>query len=181
VAITRGLLKSATPEEIQGVLAHEVGHWIHGDTKISIIVQVVNTIGNVATAILTAILIFISTLASATGERQGVAFSIVVGLFALLLKAFLTLFQLLIRIGYFAVGRQEEFLADSFAKDIGFANGLVSFLRKIETPRKLQLVSGMLCKVPIHPQRSALKSFSTEITSLKRRTRNSVRNFLKCK
>jgi len=30
------------------------------------------------------------------------------------------------------VGRQEEFLADAFAKQLGFANGLVSFLRKIE-------------------------------------------------
>jgi len=132
VAVTRGLLKTATPEEVKGVLAHEVGHLIHGDTKISLVVQVVNTIGNVATAILTAILIFISTLAGATRERQGVAFSIVVGLFALLFKALLSVFQLLIRIGYFAVGRQEEFLADTFAKHLGFANGLVSFLRKIE-------------------------------------------------
>jgi len=132
VAVTRGLLKTATPEEIKGVLAHEVGHLIHGDTKISLVVQVVNTVGNVATAILSAIVIFISTIAGSTREREGVAFAIVLSLFALLFKALLSLFQLLIRIGYFAVGRQEEFLADAFAKRLGFANGLVSFLRKIE-------------------------------------------------
>jgi len=132
VAVTRGLLKTATPEEIKGVLAHEIGHLIHGDTKIGLVVQVVNTVGNVATAILSAIVIFISTIAGSTREREGVAFAIVLSLFALLFKALLSLFQLFIRIGYFAVGRQEEFLADAFAKQLGFANGLVSFLRKIE-------------------------------------------------
>jgi len=102
-------------EEIKGVLAHEIGHLIHGDTKIGLVVQVVNTVGNVATAILSAIVIFISTIAGSTREREGVAFAIVLSLFALLFKALLSLFQLLIR-----------------TKQLGFANGLVSFLRKIE-------------------------------------------------
>jgi len=49
-----------------------------------------------------------------------------------LFKALLSLFQLLIRIGYFAVEDKKNSLQTPLQKQLGFANGLVSFLRKIE-------------------------------------------------
>lgn len=138
IAVTRGLLKF-TPEEIEGTLAHEMGHIVHGDTKISLIVTTVNTIGNIASAILLAVLAVFSVFTQSFGHvaRGDVGifsfiFGVAVGALALLFKGLLWIVQKLVSIGYFAIGRQEEFEADRYAKELGFGAGLVSTLRKLE-------------------------------------------------
>ena len=53
-------------------------------------------------------------------------------LFAILLKGCLWILQSLIRLGFLAVGRSQEFQADDYARQIGFNDGLASCLRKTE-------------------------------------------------
>lgn len=53
VAVTQGLLQQATPEELEAVLAHEVGHLVNGDTRVRLVAFVANAAGSVALWILT--------------------------------------------------------------------------------------------------------------------------------
>lgn len=145
VCVTRGLLKVATPDEIAGVLAHEVGHLENGDTRRRIIAAVINSAGNVATAVLTAILVALGVGLQVGGRlgggqrspygigQQMVVWGLLASALALFLKACLWGMQWLIQLGFLAVGRREELAADDFAKKAGFAEGLVGFLRKTET------------------------------------------------
>jgi heat shock protein HtpX len=137
VCLTRGLLKTATPDEIAGVLAHEMGHLENGDTKRRMIATVINSAGNIAAMILTGIVIALGFGGQTAGiiSRRGdiACMGWFLYLLAFFLKACLWALQWLIQVGFFAVGRKEEFAADDFARKAGFANGLVSFLRKIES------------------------------------------------
>ncbi|NHX34812.1 M48 family metalloprotease, partial [Escherichia coli] len=40
VGVTRGLLQTLNRQEVQAVLAHEVGHIIHGDSKLTLYVGI---------------------------------------------------------------------------------------------------------------------------------------------
>ena len=136
VCVTRGLLKTGTAEEIEGVLAHEVGHLVHGDTKRRTVVMMVNTVGNIASWVLLGILTLIGagfTLKGIAEDREeDVLTGMGVAIFAFFLKGCLWVLQKLIELGFLAVGRKEEFAADAYSRELGFANGLVSFLRKTE-------------------------------------------------
>ncbi len=136
VCITRGFLKIGTPVEIAGVLAHEVGHLVNGDTKRRMIASVINSAGNVANWILITIVTILGIGGQITGiiTRQSsmVIFSWLLGLTVIFFKACLWVLQWLVHIGFLAVGRKEELAADDFAKNVGFANGLISYLRKVE-------------------------------------------------
>lgn len=136
VCVTRGLLRNASAEEIAGVLAHEVGHLEHGDTKRRLIATVINSAGNVAATIITVMVIAIGTFQEGFGRASRDGWMVVASwgfvFLALFLKVCLWILQLLIQLGFLSVGRAEEFAADDFARQAGFANGLASFLRKIE-------------------------------------------------
>lgn len=138
VTVTKGLL-NCPPEEIEGVIAHELGHIIHGDSQIALLVSVINTVGNYAAKVLSFVIFVFSRLTEVIGDIGGGYLGAVVslagffmGLIALILKGLLWVVQKLINIGFLAVGRQEEFNADSYAKEIGFGDGLVSLLKKLE-------------------------------------------------
>ena len=60
-----GLLNQLNRQEIQAVLAHETGHIIHGDTRLTLYV------GILANVILTVTNIFGSRLYIASGNRGG--------------------------------------------------------------------------------------------------------------
>lgn len=136
VCVTRGLLKTASPDEIAGVFAHEIGHLENGDTKRRLIATVINSAGNVAAMIITAIVIAVGAFQETFGRVSREGWVVFASWFfvaiALLLKVCLGILQLLIQLGFLSVGRAEEFAADDFAKQAGFVNGLVSFLRRME-------------------------------------------------
>ncbi|SDG69135.1 Peptidase family M48 [Thermoanaerobacter thermohydrosulfuricus] len=151
IALTRGLLEVATPEELSGVLAHEMGHLVNGDTKRRLIAAVANTIGNIVVTITATLLtimgftgqIFSQTMPGSSSSHSGINeaavarsamgfMSLMLSLFAIILKLVQIVVNYLITIGLNTVGRKEEFRADDFAKQFGFAEGLASFLRKTE-------------------------------------------------
>jgi heat shock protein HtpX len=131
VCVTRGLLiQDISGEEIAGVLAHEIGHVVHGDAERRRAAMAMNAVGNA----LSWVLVGFAALVALLGNVSNAHF--VVNLFlvgiALLLKAMLWAVQRLIGLGLMAVGRKEEFRADAYAQSVGLGPGLVSYLRRTE-------------------------------------------------
>jgi heat shock protein HtpX len=117
VAVTQGILKTLPPEELQAVLAHELGHVKHRDILISSIAAVLaSTVG------------FLGNMAmwggfSSRDENSSGGGGIIAALIAPLAA---TLVQ-------FAVSRSREFAADAYAKELmGSGVPLAHALRGIE-------------------------------------------------
>jgi heat shock protein HtpX len=122
VAITEGLLRTLTRNEIAGVIAHEIGHIKHRDTLLMSIAATLagalSMIGNFVT--------FGSLSGGSQGEEEESA-NPLGGLLAVLVAPFAAL---LIQM---AISRTREFLADEAAgRWTGNPLALASALRKIE-------------------------------------------------
>jgi len=126
VAVTRGLLEKLTPQEVKGVVAHELAHIQNWDTFLMTVIAVLAGL--------------ISILADAywrsgvmnkaeEKDRSGILSLISAGL-----AVFAPLSALLIKL---AISRQREFLADaSGAKIAKDASALASALEKISKDRR---------------------------------------------
>lgn len=131
IGVTRGLLRTLNREELQGVVAHEMGHIANLDTRYMTIVGV--TVGLIA---LVSDLILRGTRWGIGGRRSssdskgnGAALVLMLILFVVALLA--PLAANLVRM---AVSRQREYLAD--ATSVRFTRnpaGLISALQKIDT------------------------------------------------
>lgn len=110
LTITRGLLNTLNPDEVKGVIAHEIGHIKHNDMVVMTIVSVIPTI---------AYFIAISTMFNRSRNQGGAAVLIGIGAFAVY---FVTNLLIL----YFS--RLREYYADNFAghqvRPTLLANGL---------------------------------------------------------
>jgi heat shock protein HtpX len=110
LTLTRGLLNSLNPDEVRGVIAHEIGHIKHNDMVIMTIVSVIPTI---------AYFIAMSTMFNRSRNQGGGAVMIGIGAFAVY---FITNLLIL----YFS--RLREYYADNFAghqiRPTLLANGL---------------------------------------------------------
>ncbi|HXV38295.1 MAG TPA: zinc metalloprotease HtpX [Nitrosopumilaceae archaeon] len=110
LTITRGLLDTLHPDEVKGVIAHEIGHIKHNDMVVMTIVSVIPTI---------AYFIAISTMFNRSRNQGGAAVLIGIGAFAVY---FVTNLLIL----YFS--RLREYYADNFAgnqvRPTLLANGL---------------------------------------------------------
>lgn len=130
VVVTTGLLGVVSDEELEGLLAHEVGHIMNRDSVKRMAAQVLNSAGNIASWVMVGVLAFFAFLGDLAGGRGLVA--LVVGVIALILKMALRVVQYLLDLGMLAVGRLEEYRADAYAKSLGFGPGLVSFLDRMQ-------------------------------------------------
>lgn len=127
VCVTRGLLELLDRNELQGVVAHEIGHIVNRDIRYIL-----------SAGILVSIIAFMARAFSKSGGRRcssnnsGGAFLIlflVIGIFAPLLS----------RLFYFSLSRKREYLADACAAQFTrYPVGLASALKKIEEWNKLQ-------------------------------------------
>lgn len=138
VAVTRGLLEQAQAEELEAVLAHEVGHLSNGDTKVMLMAFVMNAAGSVATWVMTAVMAALSVFSFLTGGVTGERHFIGLGWFIVavswMLRGVAWLLQKLLQLSFLAVGRAQEYEADAFAARCGFRDGLISFLSRIVRP-----------------------------------------------
>ena len=105
VAVTRGTLETLNRDELQGVVAHEFSHILHGDMRLNIrmigILAGIVFIGSIGEFILRS---------QRGGDSKGAA-PLVIGGLALLLIGYIGLF--FARLIKAAVSRQREFLADA--------------------------------------------------------------------
>ena len=105
VAVTRGTLETLNRDELQGVMAHEFSHILHGDMRLNIrmigILAGIVFIGSIGEFI----------LRSQRGSDSKGAAPLIIGGLALLVIGYIGLF--FARIIKAAVSRQREFLADA--------------------------------------------------------------------
>lgn len=121
VAVTSGLLSALNKQELEGVMAHEMGHVKNYDIRVMLM-----AFAMVATVGLLSDLIIRSTWFMGGDDDNNGVFSLVGIIFALIAPFIAIVIQL-------AVSRQREFLADSTgALTTRYPEGLASALRKIE-------------------------------------------------
>ena len=125
IVFTRGIFFEATSAEIRGVAAHELGHIVNGDSKLSIMNNIVNKIGNAGIAVLLTLTLTITN----NNQRLLLLPFICIALFLKLVRAILFGASFL---GIMAISRADEYRADQFAKELGYEEELSSYLTKIE-------------------------------------------------
>ncbi|HOU21167.1 MAG TPA: M48 family metallopeptidase [Kiritimatiellia bacterium] len=156
VAVTTGLLERLNRDELQGVIAHELGHISNRDTLFMTLAGV--TLG----AIVLLADLGMRTMFWGGGRRRssnsrnsGPAMVILVA--ATLILAILA--PLAARLLYFACSRQREYLADaSAARFTRYPAGLANALRKIaaqQDPRKIPVNRVVAPMYAINPQAAA--------------------------
>src|SRR5262245_35094400 len=127
VAVTSGLLRLMSRDELQGVIAHEIGHHKNGDPALMILM------GVMLGAIVLIAEIFLRSGFNrgrrSDRDRGGGGFEIVIVVLAIV---FAILAPLAARMMYFACSRRREYLADaSAARFTRYPEGLASALEKI--------------------------------------------------
>src|SRR5579864_7021230 len=130
VCVTSGLLRLLTRDELQGVIAHEIGHHKNGDPALMILMGVM-----MGAIVLLADLFLRSNFNLGGGRRSsrdkddsgGLQIVLVVLAIALAILA-----PFLAQMMYFACSRRREYLADaSAARFTRYPEGLASALEKI--------------------------------------------------
>jgi heat shock protein HtpX len=122
VCVTSGLLDIMNDQELQGVLAHELGHVKNYDIRVSMVAFALTAV----ISLLADIMIRIAWFGGGDRDEDNSAFFIL-GIIAAILAPFVaTLIQL-------AVSRQREYLADATgALTTRYPEGLASALEKIK-------------------------------------------------
>lgn len=128
IAVTSGCLYDTTPNELRGVLAHELGHHMHGDTVYSAITVTAEQVGiGVYNAIaLVNRIVAVGTII----PFLGLVIAVVVLTITLLLKLFNWFVLWPWSMMYFLGSRRSEYAADRYACRLGYGEGLRSFLTR---------------------------------------------------
>jgi heat shock protein HtpX len=138
VCLTRSLLDGFGDEAIRGVLAHEVGHHVHGDAVRGMIFYMITLVGQMVMwgGWLAAKILSLpgAIIGFGQGRRNGEDAEIF-SVFASVVRALMWVFQIFVWIPIFAGAcfglRRNEYRADRYAAEIGYAEGLLSFLNRI--------------------------------------------------
>ncbi|HSW39905.1 MAG TPA: M48 family metallopeptidase [Acidobacteriota bacterium] len=129
VAVTTGLLNTLNRDELQGVIAHEIGHIVNRDTLFMSMLGVMLGAVVMLAAIARRFLFYgggARRSRSSSGGGQGQVLILAVGLLLIIIA------PLLARVIYLAASRKREYLADaSSAVYTRFPEGLAGALEKI--------------------------------------------------
>lgn len=128
VSVTTGLLQRLNRDELQGVLAHEIGHIANRDTLYMTLAGV--TLGAIVLiADFGLRMLFWGGMNRRSNNRNGAA-----SIMVIVALVFAILAPLVARLLYFACSRQREYLADaSSAQYTRYPAALASALRKISS------------------------------------------------
>jgi heat shock protein HtpX len=150
VILTRGMLSLATEGELCAVTGHELGHIYHGDSTLSLINTAVSCLGNIATTIITVLIVLLGIIDE--GLRRVIpSCAWIIVLFVLFWKAVHWVFRHLCNIGVLACGRETEYRADAFSAELGFKDDLISFLYKLQTAETTKMGSVWAMLNRTHP------------------------------
>jgi heat shock protein HtpX len=130
VCVTSGLLRLLSRDELQGVVAHEIGHHKNGDPALMILMGVMlGAIVLLADVFLRSNLLFGGGRRSSRDKDDNGGLQILLVVLAILLAI---LAPILAQMMYFACSRRREYLADaSAARFTRYPEGLASALEKI--------------------------------------------------
>ena len=158
VAVTTGLLMRLNRDELQGVVAHEIGHIKNHDTRFMVLA------GVMMGAIIILADVFVRSMFYGGGRRRSSGRGSSGGgggFLAIIAIVFIILSPILAQLLYFACSRRREYLADaSSARFTRYPEGLARALEKISAPaRKMEKVNRVVAPMFIvNPLRGAAGS-----------------------
>ena len=170
VAITTGLRKQLSRDELAGVMAHEISHIRHYDIRFAMLMAtMVGLIVFAADAFWRIMWYSSPRMGRRSSDRQGKGggnpIMLVLMILAILLAIIAPLLAMLIR---FAVSRQREFLADAGAVELTrYPQGLIGALEKLgasKTPLKAANRATAHLYI-VNPLKNALKGQGHELAS----------------
>ena len=140
VAITSGLLQKLNRDELQGVIAHEIGHIRNRDVQLMVMLSILLGSIVIISSYASRFLFFSGAGSRRKSSSGGGGGQIIVLLIGLVLMILAPIAAQLI---YFAVSRKREYLADaSSALYTRYPEGLASALEKLGTSNtKVQKVN----------------------------------------
>lgn len=122
VGITRGLLNNLNREEVKAVMAHEIGHIINGDSRLTLYVGILANVILTVTNIFSNIYFIIFRSSDNQAARTA---SLLIILMNLILP-------LITQVLYLFLSRKREYMADATAvKLMGYSDPMVNALLKI--------------------------------------------------
>lgn len=151
VAVTRGAMETFTEDELKGVLLHEIGHIVHGDTKATLLNLIGNGLFSIGVIIVKlALLIFDLLLLPLFRETKGVS-GLISSLIHFILDISLFLFTIAGNIILSINSRENEYGADYFAYKMTYGEELISalyLLQKMSLGEDMKLIQRMQASHP---------------------------------
>ena len=126
IAVTRGLMLAMNDEELEAVIAHEMGHIINGDGQVAILVSLASNIYLWSILIATKILHLLETL---LGNNS--FFGSLIGFIRKIVEIGRNYAITLLTVLVSSTSRREEFKADKIAYELGYGEALLSALYKL--------------------------------------------------
>lgn len=151
IAVTRGAVETFTEDELKGILLHEIGHIVHGDTKATLLNLIGNGLFSIGVIIIKlALLILDLLLLPLFNETKGITVlvtSFIRFIFNILLFAFTLTGNIILSIN----SRSNEYSADYFAYKMAYGEELISalyLLQKMSLGENMKLVQRMQASHP---------------------------------
>lgn len=151
IAVTRGAVETFTEEELKGVLLHEIGHIVHGDTKATLLNLIGNGLFSIGVIIIKlALLLLDLLLIPLFNETRGITVlvtSFIRFIFNILLFSFTLTGNIILSIN----SRSNEYSADYFAYKMAYGEDLISalyLLQKMSLGENMKLVQRMQASHP---------------------------------
>ncbi len=125
IAVTRGLMLAMDDEELEAIIAHEIGHIVNGDGQVSIFVSL-------ASNVYFWTIMYIAKLLQVVEELFGTNsfFGSLIGFIKNILECGVVYIKTFITILVASTSRKEEFRADKVAFELGYGEALISALYK---------------------------------------------------
>ena len=166
VAITTGLRRQLTRDELAGVMAHEISHIRHYDIRFAMLMAtMVGLIVFASDAFWRVMWYGGGTRRSSGGGKGGNAVMLILMIVAVVLALIAPLLAMLIR---FAVSRQREYLADAGAVELTrYPQGLIGALEKLGGSKQpLKAANRATAHMYIvNPLKNAMKGKGHELSS----------------
>ena len=120
VAVTSGLLAKLTRSEVQAVIAHEVGHILHGDSKLTLYVGILANVILTLTNILGRVFLFSRSKNNAANMAK------------MILLVLNLVLPIITQVLYLYLSRSREYMADAAAVQLtGDNQAMITALQKI--------------------------------------------------
>ncbi|MBE6715613.1 MAG: hypothetical protein E7573_01685 [Ruminococcaceae bacterium] len=153
VAVTRGAVYTFSADELKGILGHELGHIVNGDTKALLMSLVGNGFFSLIIFVLRIVMNIIQTISNALSGKNIVI--VVIAFITFIASLFVDvatfLFMFIGDVILALNSRYNEYLADEYSYLIGFGEDLKSALyviSKISMPRKATLTERLKASHP---------------------------------
>lgn len=149
VAVTDGLIRMLTTRELTGVIAHEVAHLRHNDTRVMGLADAIGKLTSAVSRIGLMMFIFSGAGVLLTGSGWKIALTGLLMMVAPTLIAFLQL----------ALSRSREFNADMGAAELtGDPMGLASALKKLDPEQQSESIFGKVLDPSLRKQPAFLRT-----------------------